>query len=58
MPMTIPRSNHEMAAIVDQGILLAEQSGYSDGYLFMRENNVPVDVALRVLAFPDQRRNY
>ncbi|NTV94500.1 MAG: hypothetical protein HGA75_03685 [Thiobacillus sp.] len=56
--MTIPRSNHEMAAIVDQGILLAEQSGYSDGYLFMRENNVPVDVALRVLAFPDQRRNY
>jgi hypothetical protein len=58
MVMTIPRSNHAMAQIVDQGIALAEQYGYGQGYAYMRENDVPIEVALRVLTYPEMRRNY
>lgn len=58
MPMTIPRSNHEMAAVVDKGIIISEQFGYGKGCLYMHQHKVPLEVALRVIARPDQRRNY
>lgn len=56
MAMTIPRTNHQMAAIVDQGIAIAEQEGFGQGYVFMRDHNVPLAVVLRVLSEPEQRR--
>lgn len=55
---TLPRSNHALAAIVDQGIVIAQQFGKVKGGLYMRRHQVPFDVALRVLSHPDQRRNY
>lgn len=58
MALMIPRSNHGLAAIVDQGIVIAEQFGLGMGGRFMRKHNVPLDIALRVLASPSQRRNY
>lgn len=56
MATTFPRTNHHMAAIVDQGIAIAEQSGFGQGYVFMRDNNVPLAVVLRVLSEPEHRR--
>ncbi|WP_165873475.1 hypothetical protein [Parasulfuritortus cantonensis] len=53
----IPRSNHAMATLVDQGILIAEQFGNDKGSRFMRRHNVPFEVALRVLSRPSERRN-
>ena len=58
MAYTIPRSNHELAATVDQGIVIAELFSYSEGFAYMRDNHVPLDVALRVLSGPEQRRTY
>lgn len=58
MAHTIPRSNHEMAVIVDQGIIIAELFSFDEGLSFMHANKVPVDVALRVLIYPDRRRQY
>ncbi|WP_165873581.1 hypothetical protein [Parasulfuritortus cantonensis] len=54
--MTIPRTDHQTAAFVDQGIAIAEQEGFGQGYVFMRDHNVPLTVVLRVLSEPEQRR--
>jgi hypothetical protein len=58
MEMTIPRANHALAAIVDQGILIAAEFGYSMGCMYMRNHSVPFEVALRVLSRPELRRKY
>lgn len=58
MAYTLPRTNHEMAAIVDFGIAIADQFGVAEGGRFMCAQKVPLEVALRVLARPDQRRQY
>ncbi|MFA5081172.1 MAG: hypothetical protein WC474_01335 [Hydrogenophilaceae bacterium] len=58
MAHTIPRSNHAMAVIVDQGIVISELFSLDEGFNFLRANNVPINVALRVLFNPEQRRQY
>ena len=44
------------AALVEQGIALQEQAGTSYAAVFLDYKGVPVDIALRVLLRPNQRR--
>lgn len=56
MSSPIPRADYHMAAIVDEGIAIAERSGFGEGYVYMRDHKVPLAVMLRVLSSPEQRR--
>lgn len=44
------------AALVEQSIALQEQAGTSYAAVFLDYKGVPVDIALRVLLHPSQRR--
>lgn len=44
------------AALVEQSIALQEQAGTSYAAVFLDYKGVPVDIALRVLLRPQQRR--
>ena len=44
------------AALIEQSIALQEQAGTSYAAVFLDYKGVPVDIALRVLLRPDQRR--
>ena len=51
------RTNTALASLVDRGIRLAERYGVDVGSFYMRNNAVPVDITLRVLYMPEQRRS-
>lgn len=51
------RSDRITAAIVDKGIEIQGEAGTAIAAIFLSSKNVSLDVALRVLNSPAQRRN-
>lgn len=56
MTYTIPRSDHRLSAIVDDGIRMANAGDYAGAYAHMRDLGVPLKVILRVLCNETARR--
>lgn len=50
------RRDFATAALVEQGIALQNQAGTAYAAVFLDYKGVPVDIALRVLLRPSQRR--
>lgn len=50
------RRDMTTAALVEQGIALQNQAGTKYAAVFLDYKGVPVDIALRVLLHPNQRR--
>lgn len=50
------RRDMATAALVEQGIALQNQAGTKYAAVFLDYKGVPVDIALRVLLHPNQRR--
>lgn len=50
------RSDFDMAVLVEEGIALQDQAGTRFAAVFLDYKGVPVDIALRVLLRPTERR--
>lgn len=55
--MSDTRYNQQLAIEVDHGIELLAHMGAANAWIYMQSKQVPRSVILRVLAYPDQRRN-
>lgn len=55
-PVGLMRRDFTTAALVEEGIALQEQAGTKFAAVFLDYKGVPVDVALRVLLRPAERR--
>jgi len=56
--MSDTRYNQQMAVQVDKGIELLAQMGAANAWFYMQSKRVPRNVTLRVLAYPEQRRQH
>ena len=54
--MSDTRYNQALAIQVDKGIELHAMHGAANAWIYMQTMQVPRNVILRVLAYPDQRR--
>lgn len=55
--MSDTRYNQQLAVQVDKGIELLAQMGAANAWIYMQSKQVPRSVILRVLAYPEQRRD-
>ena len=55
--MSDTRYNQQLAIQVERGIELLEQMGAANAWIYMASKQVPRNVILRVLAYPEQRRH-
>lgn len=55
--MSDTRYNQALAIQVDKGIELHAMRGAANAWIYMQTMQVPRNVILRVLAYPDQRRH-
>lgn len=55
--MSDTRYDQQMAVQVEKGIELHAQMGAANAWIYMQSMHVPRSVILRVLAYPEQRRN-
>lgn len=51
------RVNNKLEAAVNQGIAAITLQGFSEGIKVMKENQVPVEIAARVVLSPNSRRS-
>ena len=58
MRLSNRRNDKVKAAVVDKGVQLQERVGTVLAAQFLKNNNVNIDVVLRVLNRPKGRRNY
>ncbi|WP_028100636.1 hypothetical protein [Pseudoduganella violaceinigra] len=54
--MSDTRYNQQLALHVERGIELLAHMGAANAWIYMQSNHVPRGVILRVLAYPQQRR--
>jgi len=54
--MSDTRYNQSLAVQVDKGIELHAMHGAANAWIYMQTMQVPRNVILRVLAYPEQRR--
>jgi hypothetical protein len=54
--MNNTRNNTALAAIVEQGVTLDQEQGSATAWAYLASHALPPALMLRVLAYPDQRR--
>ena len=54
----IPRKDAVTAIIIERGIQLQKTSGTETAAKFLKANNIPLHIVLRVLNRPNERRQY
>ena len=57
-PAKIPRKDAISAIIIERGIQIQKTSGTEAAAKFLKANNIPLHIVLRVLNRPNQRRHY